>query len=206
MTSDELNEIMKNWQNLTPSRSNEEASRRRLVDKLRRNRGDVLTQRLRRRFRILIFCCISIIFFGIGMPRTFHASHMLQVSYTVFGIIELALTVYGYRRLCHLYYLDLPCTAAASRVRDFRRMYSRIRIISICLGLPVIALFLYELYCIDPFLFWSGLTGGIIGATIGLCIEIKNTRDINALLSTFTDAAVIPSDDSDDPDEILSDI
>lgn len=188
---------MKHWQNLAPSHKNEEASRHHFVDKLRRNRGDVLTRRLRRRFNILILLSLSIILFGFVMQRTFHATHILQVSYTVFGIMELIMSSYGRRRLDRLYYLDLPCTEAAARVLGFRRFYSQVRIIGICLGVPVIILLLYELYNIDPDLFYCGLTGGIIGGIIGLRMEIKNRRDINSLLSTFTDAAEMPSGNSD---------
>ena len=67
------------------------------------------------------------------------------------------------------------------------------RIWGMAIALPVVWFFLYVVARGDVWIWVSGGIGGLIGGAIGIVIERRINRDIDALLSSFTDAA----DDTD---------
>lgn len=189
MSNDPLYDLHKQWQSMgRPASADDE--RKQLVSRLRHKACGPLTARLRRRFRLLTVVSAYLVITGVSIPQMFHVRNLaLQIVFTAVGLICLAVNLANYLDFRDSNFYGKTCVEAAREVRRLRRRIQMFRIWGMAIALPVVWFFLYVVARGDVWIWVSGGIGGLIGGAIGIVIERRINRDIDALLSSFTDAA-----------------
>lgn len=176
----DFNELQKNWQKIGHDVPGKEVF-------VMHNRL-TLSERLRRRYRRIGVIGLIFPILGLSMYRQLDVSATLCVMYSIYGVLMGLLSLKLERGLRDSSYLTLPVISAARHIMRLNRMRIRNRRLGIILMVPILAALLYEFWKTDIYAFTGGCVGAVFGLIIGICLDIRNKRDFEALYSTFVEA------------------
>lgn len=70
---------------------------------------------------------------------------------------------------------------------DLKIHRSRCRIFGYMLSLPLLFLLLYYMYQIEESMYYAGIVGGVIGAAIGIGMDLKVSREIREMRQSLAE-------------------
>lgn len=113
-------------------------------------------------------------------------SALLFWSYTAYIVLIGIANLVLYTRLKNVPELmSLPVVDAQRSLLRLDSMRRWLKYIGWIFGIPVVILIFRDLAQVGDDVIWGGIIGGVIGGIIGLTWEIKNRRQMRALLRAF---------------------
>lgn len=117
-------------------------------------------------------------------------SLLLIICYSAFGIFCSVINFYIYQRIRCSDYVSLPIVEAAERVAAITRLIGRLRIISIILMFPVLAMLFVEMAAVgDVYVVYGGIVGAVIGAVVSVISWRRTNRHLRLLHEIFVQSA-----------------
>lgn len=180
--------IRARWQQMGNATTAKRPDPQLMIERLRGDRSRSLTQRLA--FRYLLLAIIGIVVLpanAISLHMSVGVSLSASLAVAIFGFMAGAGSLYFYFLLRNSDYVSLPTVEALRRIVRFDTLRSNVRLTTILLMIPVLIWLLYSFYAIDPVIFWGGAAGAVIGAAIGIAVDLRMRRDIAALKRIFSE-------------------
>lgn len=184
----DIDTIRARWQQMGKESGPGHTDPRLMIERLRGDRSRSITQRLA--FRYLLLAIIGIVILpanAISLHISVGVSLAASLAVAAYGLIAGSGALYFYITLRKSDFVSLPTVEALQRIVRFDTLRSNARLAAILLMIPVLIWLLYSFYAIDPGIFWGGAVGAVIGAAIGVCVDLRMRRDITALKRIFTD-------------------
>ena len=152
------------------------------------HRNSIVARLRRRALMLFILGCTGPLWMAL-LTKILHVSLLLQISYVALLFISGCIQLYWRYRLSKIYeYMTIPIMEAQAKIENLQRLRKQIKIGSWIIGIPVIALLLFEVYKADePFMFEGALFGGAIGMAIGLGLEYLNRKQLKVLKRSFAE-------------------
>ena len=124
-----------------------------------------------------------ILWFSTEVP----VSLLLIICYSAYGIFCSVTNFYVYRRIRRSNYISLPVLEAAKRVAAATRLIGRLRITSIILMMPVLAMLFTEIATAgDVYIVYGGAAGAVIGTAAAVILWRRMNRHLRTLRQIFS--------------------
>jgi len=183
----DLDQLKSDWNNIILQNEALKQRNRELTRRLASERVKTHKQKLIKNYSIG-YIGFAFPFFAYTMHQAFDASITLCVFYTLFGLIIGSYDIWFMNYLKRTDYMSLPTLEAIKQASKIVKYQNRATICGIISSIALLIPMFYEMYLADDMsLFYGGLAGLVLGASIGGKICYDNHMNARRMLSEIKD-------------------
>lgn len=182
MAQMDLENLRQSWQSIRIEVDKVKEQNRDLTQKIFNNQVRSVRDYVKRRYRMLFIIGIAYTFI---MPwlcvREFHMTLVPTILFSLFFPFSAVLNGSVLYKTSRIHPSTMTVRQMLIAFTNLKIHRSRCRIIGYLVAIPAMGVLLYYMRQIDEIMFYAGCLGGVIGAIIGIIMDIRVTREINGL-------------------------
>lgn len=185
----DIDEMKNRWQDLSIRANYLEKENRQLIDKVTARRAETTQKRLASIYLwqsfigALLPLLSPLVVLVLGLPL------WIGVCYGLFGIVMTVANLSMRRYILRTDYINTTVVQSIERTIKVRKRIVQLRVLSICLGLPIILSFGLELASGQDGTMIGFLSGIIIGLAIGITKWVKQQKLTRSMLEELKNVA-----------------